>query len=115
MVGGVVKEVLCKGDRVWVNCQETQGRCRTECAIYVERNETSERIRPGDMLWWQGRDAMWTPQENLAEECGHREHVTCWARCGADYDIRIPRIGYSGVSHPAKGLIDAAWPEEEGG
>lgn len=108
MVGGDVKEVLWLPDRIWVNAKD-----RTypdECAIYVERNPTSERIKPGDAIWWQERMAMWTPAENRVQECGHREHVTCLARCGVDYDIRIPRIGYSGVFHPAQRLIDEAFP-----
>lgn len=97
MVGGRVKEVLVLGDRVWVNA-----RCATytdECAIYVERNAVSERIQPCDMIWWQGRHAMWTPVEN-------REHPIDQLRCGVDYDVAIPRIGYSGVRHPAQRLID---------
>lgn len=100
MVGGDVKEVLIRGDRVWVNAK-----CRTyndECAIWVERNDDSERIRAGDAIWWQGRHAMWTPAE-------HRDTPCLYLRCGIQYDIQIPRIGYSGASHPAKRMIDAAY------
>jgi hypothetical protein len=110
MVGGDVKEVLWLTDRVWVNAKDRT--YADECAIYVERNSTSERIKPGDAIWWQSRMAMWTPAESQAKECGHREHITCLARCGIDYDIQIPRIGYSGVAHPGKALIDTAFPEE---
>lgn len=112
MVGGIVKETLTMGDRIWVNVEHVTDTYRDECAIYVVQDETSLRIRPGDALWWQGRDAMWTPKENRAEECGHIEHVTCKARAGVDYDIAIPRIGYSGVRHPAQALIEAAFGKE---
>jgi hypothetical protein len=100
MVGGRVKETLIIGDRVWVNARDTT--YRDECAIYVERNPNSERIQPGDMIWWQGRSAMWTPAENLG-----------LSRCGVDYDIEIPRIGYSGVSHPGKKLFDRAFAGDD--
>lgn len=53
------------------------------CAIYVEKNEKSQRIQIGDSLWWQGRTAYWTPQCRTQGE-----------------DIPIRRIGYSGVKHP---------------
>lgn len=102
MVGGDVKEVLFRGDRVWVNAK-----CRTyndECAIWVERNVTSEKIKPGDVVWWQGRYVMWTPFEN-------RYRPSHELRGGVDYDIEIPRIGYSGVPHPAKRLVDSAYEE----
>ena len=111
MVGGTVEEVLWRTDRIWVNAKDNNH--ASECAIYVERNATSERIKPGDQIWWQGRMAMWTPAESRVEECGHREHITCLGRCGVDYDIQIPRVGYSGVSHPAKRLVDSAYASDE--
>jgi hypothetical protein len=100
MVGGVVIETLATAERVWVNVEDrTYG---DRCAIYVERTAAAERIRPGDSLWWQGRDALWTPQEN-------REMDPRYAAGGVDYDIRIPRIGYSGVRHPAAALVEKAY------
>lgn len=94
MVGGEVIDVVRCLDRVWVNTIEPQ-RPNQPCAIYVERNEASERIQPGDALWWQGRYAMWTPAENRVPMGSRPDH-----RGGIDYDVRIPRVGYSGVSEP---------------
>lgn len=104
MVGGIVIEVSeVKGepDILYVDCADrTTRRGKPDtCAICVQKNATSERIQIGDSLWWQGGWAMWTPKENrLTEERSTR----AGHKCGVDYDIRIPRVGYSGVRHPAR-------------
>lgn len=88
-VGGKVVEVIPLEDRIWVNTREQvwyppeqRWHDGSECAIYVQRTFDAERIQPGDSLWWQGRDAYWTPKDRSVE------------------DMPIPRIGYSGVSRP---------------
>lgn len=88
MVGGTVIEVVDLATKVYINCvDKPRGRKKAdECAIYVERNSDSEQIDIGDIIWWQGQFAYWTPLNNLV--------------CGRGYDIKIPRIGYSGVSRP---------------
>lgn len=93
MVGGVVVKVVPLMDKVWVNCEETDS--AQQCAIYVERNDSSLKIRPGDSLWWQGAYAMWTPFENRGKPNG---------KAGVDYDRRILRIGNSGVAYPTMEL-----------
>lgn len=99
MVGGTVIEVVPGDGRVWVNVRDDV--CPKEsCAVYVERNETAERVTPGDALWWQSDNAYWTPKVNRAGECQHREHITCERRAGVDYDIPIRRLSYSGVGRP---------------
>jgi hypothetical protein len=87
MIGGIVTETKQLPDRIWLDCEEQNS--TSKCAIYVERNENSERIKAGDSVWWQGGYALWTPYG-----------VNRPARAGKDYDIRIPRIGFSGVSKP---------------
>ena len=57
----------------------------------------SASLKIGDALWWQGGVAMWTPQENRV---GDDEATRRGLKCGVDYDIQIPRRGYSGVSQP---------------
>lgn len=81
MVGGKVIEVIKLEGRVWVNVRDTHYQ-RETCAIYVERTADAERIAVGDSLWWQGREAYWTPQTGEFE------------------DRSIPRVGYSGVARP---------------
>lgn len=96
MIGGVVIETVVLPEKIWVNCEETQS--TSKCAIYVERNETSERIKPSDSVWWQGGWAMWTPYENIHRAVGPGALKAL--RVGKDYDIKIPRIGCSGVAKP---------------
>jgi hypothetical protein len=91
MIGGIVTETIRLADRIWVNCVSSEEKSNDHCAIYVERNSQSERIKPADSFWWQGCYALWTPYENKGKS-GNRP--------GRDCDIRIPRIGSSGVSKP---------------
>lgn len=56
-----------------------------ECAVYVQRSPASRSISEGDSLWWQGQSAYWTPKNRAFE------------------DLRLGRIGCSGVSRPATG------------
>lgn len=81
-VGGRVVEVQRFEDRIWVATKERDYPRDEPTAVYVERNEDSEWICPGDSLWWQMRTAYWTPQ-------------TLERR-----DVTIPRIGYSHTERP---------------
>lgn len=76
--------------KVWVDCVEQNS--TSKCAVYCERNENSEAIRPGDSFWWQCGYCMWTPYLHTKAKRG--------SKGGLDYDIRIPKIGYSGVPKP---------------
>lgn len=96
MVGGKVIEVSeCRSrpDVIFVDCADRpHGRIET-CAILVEKNVDSQKIQIGDSVWWQGQFAMWTPQRN-------RQREEKDMKCGIDFDIKIPRVGFSGVTHP---------------
>lgn len=92
MVGGTVIEICDvpgRNDILYIDCANQAYSKIERCAIYVEKNPNSNKIEIGDAVWWQGRHAMWTPQKNR----NHNEDL----KCGVDYDIRIPRVGYSGV------------------
>lgn len=87
MVGGRVVEVIkLEKNRWWINCGGTRGEYRETCAIYLDPGEAD--IAPGDMLWWQGAYAMWTAYTRGV--------------AGKKHDVRLKRIGYSGVSRPKK-------------
>lgn len=101
MIGGTVTETIHLPDRIWVNTVDDDEKRNDHCAIYVERNDKSERIKPGDSVWWQGGNAMWTPYANRG--C-NRPQGAPEQRGGVDYDIRIPRIGFSGVKRPERKL-----------
>lgn len=99
MIGGKIIEIVPEDGRVFVNVRDT-AYPKDRCGIYVEKNQISERMEIGDSLWWQGAFAMWTPESYQQQSCSHREHITCNGRSGIDYDIKIPRLSYSGVDHP---------------
>lgn len=104
MVGGIVievSEVKGRPEVLFIDCRD-RTYAKDTCAIYIEKNDISEQIQIGDSLWWQGRWAMWTPAENRGKTCDCREHDNCSSRFGGDYDIQIPRVGYSGVRHPSR-------------
>lgn len=90
MVGGTVLEVVRGADKTWVNTVESHERRSGQCAIYVVNGELTNKIKPGDSLWWQAGYARWTPFEYKQGS----------GKSGADYDIAIKRIGFSGVSRP---------------
>jgi uncharacterized protein YraI len=85
-VGGKVCEVIDTGKRIWVNTREWEGSSQS-CAIYVERTAEARTISVGDTVWWQGEYARWTPKNRSGNSIGPS-------------DIKIPRIGFSGVSRP---------------
>lgn len=92
MVGGIVIEVSesrTRPELVFVDVKERQA--KLTCGVYLEKNSASLQIQIGDSLWWQGRNAFWTSQ---APKGAHRSADDVMN------DVRIPRIGYSGVGHP---------------
>jgi hypothetical protein len=85
MVGGIVIEVAELKNRpeaLFINCRESD-----VCGILVENNSNSQTIEIGDSIWWHGRFAYWTPQDSER------------TLQGINFDIKIPRIGYSGVKY----------------
>lgn len=82
-VGGKVTEVIILDDKIWVNTNDSKRWNKpNHCAIYIERTPDSEKIKPHDVVWWQGRTAYWTTRDRTIIE------------------QRFQRIGYSGVSRP---------------
>jgi hypothetical protein len=83
-VGGRVIEVIAvSADKVWVNTDDAPTGYRPNpCAVYV--HPAGQDIQVGDSLWWQGREAYWTPQ-------GRPFGVS---------DISLEKIGFSGVRRP---------------
>lgn len=91
MCGGKVIETLECGDTLWVNCEDG----RETCAIYVKKTPAALSISPGDAFWWQSGHAMWTPKNKHGGTVGKKS------------DIKLERVGFSGVSRPtvAKRLL----------
>mgnify|MGYP001619169969 FL=1 len=96
MVGGNVIETIVLPDRVWINCQDKYG---TACAIYLEKTPKARSVSEGDVIWWQGAWAFWTPAANRSPVCKDAHPYSC-LRAGVDYEIKLERIGFSGVKRP---------------
>lgn len=63
----------CNTDRCCVNCRERR----------IKSGEPVQ-IGLGDSVWWQSGLVMWTPHP-----------VRNPGRCGIDFDIQLPKVGYS--------------------
>jgi hypothetical protein len=92
MVGGIVIGLARGADSTLVHVRDDRpaGYADT-CSVRVveRRRKTGEpvRIEPGDAIWWQGENALWTP--------AGVSHVGDAAGCGKRWDVRLPRVGYS--------------------
>lgn len=91
--GGIVVEtIVCPNGRVWINTKEKEHHLSTT-AIYAKDTPAARCISVGDTLWWQGNFAYWTPKSNgkpIERQDG---------KCNVA-NIRLERIGFSGVSRP---------------
>jgi len=94
MVGGTVIEIITTGDRLWINCQDKGD----ECAILVRRCHKAQSVSEGDTIWWQGGAAYWTPKFNRIPR---PKDSALAQKAGQHYDIRLERIGCSGVARPS--------------
>lgn len=90
MVGGVVIGVARGKENTLVHVQGTGSEKNDTCSVRcVERriaDGSPVAIRPGDKIWWQCGEVMWTPQEH---------HGSSGVGCGRLFDIRLRKIGYS--------------------
>ncbi len=77
MVGGKVIGVSIKDGESLLNVQDKHGQT---CAVRA----ATDKIKVGDEVWWQCGKVMWTPQG-----------TTIHGKCGKDFDIQVPKIGYS--------------------
>lgn len=103
MTGGTVLEACHHPKdktKTYVNVGHRSYKKVQECAIYVARCAESDKIEIGDQVWWHGRFAYWTPQYNCVDALEAKERGL---KQGVDYDVKIRRIGFSGVDHPVHG------------
>lgn len=90
MIGGKVLETITLRDRIWVNCQ-----CQVYgdiAAVFVQKTVHARCISEGDALWWQADSCYWTPACNM-------NHMAFLVG-GEQFDIKIPKIGFSGMPRP---------------
>lgn len=92
MVGGTVIDIVeVDPHKWWINTIDgydlklpltPEQLQRRTCAVYCD--PAGERVQVGDALWWQAGYCMWTPK---IEPDGRS-------------DVRLKKIGGSGVAHP---------------
>ena len=86
-IGGKVVETIVLPEKVWVNTRDTDyGPRERTVAIYVERTPESRSISVGDIIWWQGDTAFWTPRS-----LGNNPPFV---------EKKLKRVGFSGVPRP---------------
>ncbi len=102
MVGGVVIGITRKDGPTHLNvadCPHYPKHGRGDecprpdtCCVHVDEGSFAKRnrvaIQIGDSVWWQCGYVMWTPKAN-------RKPSGSGQRCGVDFDIRLPKVGYS--------------------
>jgi len=93
MVGGIVIGLARSTDDTLVYVHDTGRGYGDHCSIRVveRRKDNGEpvEIGIGDSIWWQSRDAMWTPK--AVKDAG----IDPGVGCSKDWDIHLPRVGYS--------------------
>lgn len=82
-------------EQVWSSEKQRQVPTKQTCAIFVEPDERTAYVEIGDMVWWQGGTAFWTPRDRsdevqmaLALALGITDPV----------EVHLRKIGSSGVS-----------------
>lgn len=91
MVGGIVIGVATANGESLVNVKERESTSTLAIRVIPKRadNGTPVVIQPGDSIWWQGRQAMWTPKERIGKYTDKPETQ------GKTWDIVLDRVGYS--------------------
>lgn len=99
-VGGTIVDIVEVSPEKWwidtIDKSDLMHGGRT-CAVYCDPRP--ERLQVGDALWWQGGYCFWTPR---VEPDGRS-------------DVKLRKIGFSGVSHPHKSRSDPASAASEKG
>lgn len=88
MVGGHVIGIVRGKETTLLHVEDRRhgrsDRCGVRCVEKRIDNGEQVKISLGDQVWWQSGEIMWTPTP-----CGQGD------RCGIDFDIRLPKVGYS--------------------
>lgn len=76
----------------WAMTQLAREWAAAEVARVCEEKHGGHPLSIGDMLWWQGKRAMWTPQRNrISSELARSRGL----RQGRDFDVVLERTSYS--------------------
>ena len=77
-VGGKVTEVIKLKEKVYIDTDDGS----ENCAIYVKLDDNSKNVIVSDIVWWQGKKAYWTTENE------------------SEVETVLHRLGFSGVSRP---------------
>lgn len=90
-VGGTIIDIVeVSPSKWWVNTVDKSDLMHGGRTVAVYCDPQGEPLTVGDTLWWQGGLCFWTP----------RTHPD------GRSDVRLRKIGYSGVPHPDKPIKD---------
>lgn len=78
MVGGMVFGKHRESPEIRLNVAGLKGDQGSYLYTNVVENDDSNEIEVGDVVWWQGKDLLWTPKDKRFT------------------DRIVPRIGYAG-------------------
>lgn len=94
MVGGLIEQIEEVEDgEFFVMCRGTGGERNNTCGVRVKPASVRHLMKPGDLFWWQGRRAFWTP----APERGLSP---------AFVDVPLERTGYSTDKLPSRRKLE---------
>jgi hypothetical protein len=84
MVGGIVVGIVRKPTESFTRFTVQGTGCERNDELCVQATELpGNPVHIADTIWWQGPWVFWTP-------AGSRQ-----IRCGIDFDIKLPKHGYS--------------------
>lgn len=99
-VGGTIVDVVeVAADRWWINTIDRADLMHggRTCAVYCDPRP--ERPQVGDALWWQGGHCFWTSR----------------VQPDGRSDVKLLKIGYSGVPHPHREKVGSRETEPREG
>lgn len=100
MVGGIVveaSEIKLMPKALFVDVRD-RADSTDKCLLLLEKTPVTLCIEIGDALWWQGDIAFWTPAK--VKKMSNEERKRRRYKNGIHYDIKIPRIPFTGSVHP---------------
>lgn len=88
MIGGTIIGLARRKEYTLVHVQDHRDTCSIRIKEQKEIGNEPVEVQVGDRIWWQSGHAFYTPKHNYGKH-------NSGAKGGVDYDIRLPKLGYS--------------------